>query len=223
MEFPPYLDKINDMINHAHKNIVCGTECKRKKKAYELKKIYNNAKNNNESAPEELEQAKKNYFVYTKGKDFYQSLKDKEYDDKRDSLISSYLKERTDKTLELNAIIDNYNIFDYYNKNVDDYLEDQINEYDELKSGKENTIGKSLTNDRRTYYSGLSNKNILKINNVIKILYIALLVLYSILILFYRRLMINYNYIIIPILLIAYILINNILHVSSKSYQLLPR
>ena len=165
-----------------------------------------------------LEQAKKNYFVYTKGQDFYQNLKDKEYDDKRDSLISTYLKERMNKTAELDAIIDNYNISDYYNKNVDNYLEDQIDEYDELKTEKENTIGKSLTNDRRTYYSGLSNKNILKINNVIKILFIVLLVAYSILILFYRRLMINYNYIIIPVLLIAYILINNILHVSSKSY-----
>lgn len=218
MEFPPYLDKINDMINHAHKNVVCGTECKRKKKANELKKIYNNAKNNNESAPEELEQAKKNYFVYTKGKDFYQNSKDKQYDDKRDSLVSSYLKERMDKTAELDTIINNYNISDYYNKNVDVYLEDQIDEYDELKSEKENTIGKSLTNDRRTYYSGLSNKNILKMNNVIKILFIVLLVVYSILILFYRRLMDNYNYIIIPVLLVAYLLINKMLHVSSKFY-----
>ena len=88
----------------------------------------------------------------------------------------------------------------------------------ESKVEKENTIGKSLTNDRRTYYSGLSNKNILKMNNIIKILFIVLVVVYSILILFYRRLMDNYNYIIIPVLLVAYLLINKMLHVSSKFY-----
>ena len=32
MELSLYLDKINDMMTHAHKNVVCGTECKRKKR-----------------------------------------------------------------------------------------------------------------------------------------------------------------------------------------------
>ena len=218
MELSLYLDKINDMMTHAHKNVVCGTECKRKKKENELKKIYNDAKSNNDSAPEELEQAKKNYYIYTKGKDFYQNLLDKELDEKRDNLLSTHLKKRKDKTDEIETIIENYNISDYYNKNVDDYLEEQINEYDELKSEKENTIGKSLTNDRRTHYSELSNKNILIINNVVKIIFILLLVCYTILVLFYRRFMKHFNYIVVPSLLIVYIIINNILHISSKFY-----
>ena len=205
MDFMQYLDKVNDMVAHAHKNIVCGTECKKSKKKAELKKIYNNAINNNKMAPEELETAKKNYFEYSKGKDFYQNMMEKEYDEKRIKFINQYLNKRLEKTTEIETLIENYKVSNYYNNNVNQYLEDQINQYDELKREKSNTIGKSLTNNRLTHYSNISNKNIIGITNIIKKIYIILIIAYALLVIFYGRFFVHFNYIIIISLIGVYV------------------
>ena len=124
---------------------------------------------------------------------------------KRIKFINQYLNKRLEKTTEIETLMENYKVSNYYNNNVNQYLEDQINDYDELKREKSNTIGKSLTNDRRTHYSDISNKNIIGITNTIKTIYIILIIAYALLVIFYGRFFVHFNYIIIILLLGVYV------------------
>ena len=71
--------KLNDMINKVNSQFTCDAECLDAREKQKLYKKYNSAKDNLNTAPEQLDTAEKNYYVYAYGETAYDKHKFKKY------------------------------------------------------------------------------------------------------------------------------------------------
>lgn len=77
---------LNELIKKSNEQTACGPDCQKQKKIRDLKTKYESAKKNITKGPENLAEARKNYFVYAFGdkynNDFNEKLYTKEANDK---------------------------------------------------------------------------------------------------------------------------------------------
>jgi hypothetical protein len=57
-------EKINELLEQSSQAIMCGPECQKAKVSEDLKQKYLDAETNMQTAPMQLDQSKKNYYVY---------------------------------------------------------------------------------------------------------------------------------------------------------------
>jgi hypothetical protein len=91
-------DQINSLLEKAAESIVCGPACQRQKKEEELNKRYLDAKTNIESAPYNLEKAKKNYLVFKNGESYYENVLEEDLI-KKSQIISMNIAEKFDNKI----------------------------------------------------------------------------------------------------------------------------
>ena len=70
--------KINDLLEKTSQSMLCGPTCQKEKVTSQLKQKYLDAETNMLTAPIELEQSKKNYFVFKEGRTYYNNMKEDE-------------------------------------------------------------------------------------------------------------------------------------------------
>ena len=71
-------DQINQLIKQANASIGCGPICQQQKNIANLQQIYLDAQENILTAPDKLKNAEKNYYVASKGQEFYHNFMKKE-------------------------------------------------------------------------------------------------------------------------------------------------
>ena len=71
-------EKINELLNLSTEALMCGPDCQKQKISDELKQKYLDAENNMETAPIKLEETKKNYYIYTEGRPYYDNMREEE-------------------------------------------------------------------------------------------------------------------------------------------------
>jgi hypothetical protein len=152
--------KINDLLEKSSQVIACGPECQKNKISDELKQKYLDAQTNIQTAPINLEKTKRNYYTYTKGKSYYDSIQENELT-KNAEKIASELTTKFNDELEIAHTMNSYlqtalinsghssELLSQY-KNQNYLLEQQLSE----------THGDILTNDRKTYYETDALKNL---------------------------------------------------------------
>lgn len=67
-------EKINNLLEMATEYIQCGPDCQANKKEQDLQQKYLDSQTNLKMAPVRLERNRKNYYVYTKGQDYYDDM-----------------------------------------------------------------------------------------------------------------------------------------------------
>jgi len=67
-------EKINQLLDFSSENLLCGPDCQKNKTTTELKQKYLDAQTNLQIAPINLENTKKNYYVYSEGLPFYNNM-----------------------------------------------------------------------------------------------------------------------------------------------------
>jgi hypothetical protein len=113
-------DTISDNIQNVISNlpqIICspGTLCHNNKIKNDLKQKYYHAKDINEHAPENLRQAKKNYYVFLEGKHGWTAMEHKKYHKKAIAEKQIIENIHRDKIKQLQSNIKLYsNTLDYY-------------------------------------------------------------------------------------------------------------
>lgn len=144
--------KINDLLNQSTEVLMCGPECQKKKISEELKQKYLDAETNMKMAPSKLEETKKNYYVYTEGRTYYDNMRE-------DELKQTATKVAELLTTNFNEELTNANTMNAYLNTAlinSNYTSDLLDEYTEknkaIKKDLEDNHGSILTNDRKTYY-----------------------------------------------------------------------
>ena len=144
--------KINELLEKSAEAISCGPTCQKLKITEELKQKYLDAETNMQTAPIKLEQTKKNYYIYTEGRTYYDNMRDEELSSKADK-ISQLLSEN------FNNEVSNANTMNTYlntalinSQNTTDLLNVYLEKNQELKLQLRDRHGDILTNDRKTYY-----------------------------------------------------------------------
>jgi hypothetical protein len=145
-------EKLNSLLEQSLTAISCGPVCQKIKVGKELEQKYLDAQTNLKTAPIQLETTKKNYYVFTKGKPFYDNMLEEELK-KKAEIMGKVLVENFNEEI-VNAKTMNA----YYNTDVNnsDYTKELYAVYLEknkiLQDGIKNHHADVLTNDRKTYY-----------------------------------------------------------------------
>ncbi len=145
-------DKINELLEKSSQAIMCGPTCQKIKVTEDLKQKYLDAETNMQTAPIKLEQSKKNYYIYTEGRPYYDNMKEEELKTKANT-ISQMIEEN------FNNEVSNANTMNTYlntalinSENTKELLKEYLEKNQILKLKLRDRHGDILTNDRKTYY-----------------------------------------------------------------------
>lgn len=145
-------NKINDLLEKSAQAIACGPSCQKQKVADTLKQKYEDAKVNVKNAPALLDQAEKQYYLYTEGSAAYGQMKE-----------SSLIDEANAIAVETTELFNNLvnaatNLNSTYNTSLvnSQHTIELLNNYEQENSNLKKKLGNKysdvLTNDRKTYY-----------------------------------------------------------------------
>lgn len=113
----PINDETNNLIQNATtmlkspelQNVYnCDEECQRNKRTKSLFQDLENAKANKRDAPNELNEAERNYYTFTKGGAWFQNFKEDEEKEKANQLIRYLRKDFDEDIHKTNLLLDNY-------------------------------------------------------------------------------------------------------------------
>ena len=145
-------DKINQLLELSSQELICGPDCQQKKISTELKQKYLDAQTNLQTAPINLENTKKNFYIYSEGGAFYDNMREEELQQKADK-ISTLVSENFNSELSdanvMNLYLNTALINSKYTKEL---LENYLEKNQKLKLQLKERYGDILTNDRKTYY-----------------------------------------------------------------------
>ena len=144
--------QINALLAQSKESLMCGPACQAQKNISGLEQTYVNAENNVKTAPEQLDEAKKNYYLALKGQSEYNKMVLDDATKDADKLIKS-LQEKFDESVintERQINVNDSLATNYHHMN-DLYLQ-----YSRENEKMDRTLKKVrddiVTNDRKTYY-----------------------------------------------------------------------
>lgn len=150
------LSKISGFVDNVNNDSVlrCDSECQKNRRSTELYEKYADARENAETAPEEVENTERDYYIYSKGDYAYNKMKEREYSKKGKKLASLLKSDFNENYKEIGLLLNNVNQQNTYNKHIDDLVNTYSNENTELNKNIQNTESKTnVANRKTTYYS----------------------------------------------------------------------
>ena len=146
------MDKINNLLDQSTQSILCGPTCQKEKTTNNLKQKYLDAQTNLQTAPIQLENAKKIYYEYSYGDPYYENILEDDLQKKAET-IASLLSENFNDEISTSLTMNSYYSSELmsYDKIVELY-EKYIEENEKLVLLLRESQGDILTNDRKTYY-----------------------------------------------------------------------
>ena len=153
------LDKLNKLADSVAENVTCGPECQLGKTGEELRTKYLNAKTNVATAPGQLDDAAKKYYLFVGGEQGYSDYMDKELGQRAKKITDAYtermnalIKDVEIKTAAYEGIYKNVaNIYELHDK----YRLENV----DLELSVSDKTSDAITNDRKAYYEdqGIDN------------------------------------------------------------------
>lgn len=220
--------QINDLLNKTSEALMCGPDCQKEKTKEELKQKYLNAQTNLQTAPLQVEESKKNYYVYANGEAYYDTQQEKELTKKAEEIckqLSNVFNTELKNAETLNAYLNNALMNSQHTEDLlNSYREKNI----ELKQEMEKEHSTILTNDRKTYYENSASDWLLKWNTVYWRLYFLWVIIYVLALFLTPSSLTWVRRILLLIVFIVYpFVINHIVNWFSNSgkslWDLLPR
>lgn len=144
--------KINELLEKSSQSILCGPTCQKIKVTEELKQKYLDAETNIQTAPIKLEQSKKNYYIYSEGRPYYENMMEEELNEKAKKISELLVENFNDEVTNANTINTYLNIALINSENTKELLKQYLDENKLLKLKLRESHGDILTNDRKTYY-----------------------------------------------------------------------
>ena len=145
-------DNINELLEKSSEAIMCGPDCQKIKVSEELKQKYLDAETNLQTAPIKLDESKKNYYVYTEGRPYYDNMKEQELQKKATSIAKALEDNFTNEVSNATTMNNYLNTAIINSKNTTDLLKEYLNKNQLFKIKLRERRGDILTNDRKTYY-----------------------------------------------------------------------
>jgi len=218
---------INSLIELSSNTLLCGPDCQKAKTAKELEQKYYTAQAEIKTAPVNLENAEKNYYVFTEGENVYNERLEKKLKQEAEKL-GNLIIENFNKEIEQAKILNLYLNSDIINSSntmelYKDYLEKNKKTEKKIKFSQ----GDILTNDRKTYYETQEKDNLKGWYNIFLAVYYLLAIGYFTTIFSNPALGNLFKIITFILLLIIPFIINPItifiLTVLKKVFDLLPK
>lgn len=145
-------NQLNALIEQSAEAISCGPDCQKLKSDQDLEQKYLDAQTNMQTAPIQLQEARKNFYVFTEGEGAYNSLIEEELKLKA-TKIGELIKEKFLEEITSATTLNFYYNSDIINsKNSIELYNTYFNKNKETELNIRNSNGDALTNDRKSYY-----------------------------------------------------------------------
>lgn len=145
-------DKINELLEQATSSLLCGPTCQKTKITEELRQKYLSAKTNVMTAPIELEQSRKNFYVFSKGDTYYENMLEQELNEKAEQisiLLGNNFRDEIKNAMTMNQYLNSALVSSSYSEGL---LDEYIKKNADLSLKLRDNQGDILTNNRKTYY-----------------------------------------------------------------------
>jgi len=171
-------DNINDLLSQLNEKLSCDSDCQKKRTTDELKRKWTTLEKNAKNSTNNIEEAKKNYFLYVGGESGYKKQKKSEYV----QLTADYENKENEEHNKLTGYIDD-NLNTYISNNelntrLTELLNLKKNENKELENKIDEYSKIAFTSERKVIYEGHDMKRIMIYNKICVFLYYAFFVLY---------------------------------------------
>lgn len=171
-------NKLNGLISMAKDRLLCNSECQKNRESASLKKIWENSKTNLKTAPEQVEIAEKNYYIFDKGVAQYKDLIFDRYSKTAEEMKQSSIKKHKILLDELNTLIASYDAGTIYSKRMHELLKVRREENKKLKNSIDDFIGTTQTDARKVDYENIESTWISTVRKGLKYIYYSLFVIY---------------------------------------------
>jgi hypothetical protein len=145
-------EKINELLDLTSEKLLCGPDCQKNKTTEELKQKFLDAQTNLQTAPINLENTKKNYYVYSEGLPFYNNMLEEELEQKADTIATLVSENFNSEVSDANVMNNYLNTALINSKYTKELLQNYLEKNKILKLQLKESYGDILTNDRKTYY-----------------------------------------------------------------------
>jgi hypothetical protein len=175
------LDKVNALIQQASDTIACDANCQKDKKTGDLKQIFLDAQSNVQNAPLKLNEAAKNYYVFSSGESGYNEYLDKDLSAKANKITTDIENNFNANVMQVTKSINMLDGISLNRQNIIDLLQTFEDENDKLNEQIENTENKTLTNDRKMYYEEEGISGLTFYYNVMMFFYVSIIIVFCVL------------------------------------------
>lgn len=175
------LDKVNALIQQASDTIACDANCQKDKKSGDLKQIFLDAQSNVQNAPNKLNEAAKNYYVFTSGESGYNEYLDKDLSAKANKITTDIENNFYGNVSQVTKSINMLDGLSLNRQNIIDLLQTFEDENDKLSDEVEKTENKTLTNDRKMYYEEEGISGLTFYYNVMMFFYVSIVIVFCVL------------------------------------------
>ena len=146
-------ETINNLIEKASEmTTICGPSCQKAKVSQELQQKYLDAQTNMQLAPTNLETAKKNYYVFSKGRTEYDNINEEELQNKATQISGTIEQTFNDGVTNANTMNTLLNTALINSQHTIRLFEDLSEKNKVLELKVKETRGDIITNSRKTYY-----------------------------------------------------------------------
>ena len=188
-EYKNMMNKITDFVNMANTGdlLTCGPECQENKAEQSAYDNYVIQKTNLVNAPKQFETAEKEYIVATKGRDYFNKLKIKEYSEDADNLVNKFNNKISNLTKLIESRIANSSTLDQSIENTGELTNDYITKVANLKEKISDAKSDANIAKRKTYYDNQSSGWWCSLNYYLKVVFWIMFVIYMLIAVIYKQ------------------------------------
>jgi hypothetical protein len=197
-------ETINNLLEQASNATLCGPTCQKIRVSQELKQKYLDAETNMQTAPINLEQSRKNYYVFTEGQTEYENMNEKELVTKATTISELIEQNFNNEVTNANTMNILLNTALTNSEHTIKLFEDYLEKNKTLKLKIKEKHGDILTNDRKTYYETEALDNLKSWYKYFLIMYFILIIMLCLSLVFASHNLTIMKCIIISVLTIFY-------------------
>ena len=145
-------EKLTALLEQSSAALSCGPTCQKIKTTEDLKQKYLNAQTNMKTAPIQLENSKKNYYVFTEGEPYYDDMLETELKKKAELITKTLADNFNDEYLNAKTMNSYYSTELDNSTNSHELYKIYLVKNREIQKSIKGHHGDVLTNDRKTYY-----------------------------------------------------------------------
>lgn len=145
-------NKLNGLVSMITDKLICDSACQKERNENTLKQKWDLAQNNLKNAPEEVNQAEKNYYTVTKGQKAYTDMIYERNVKIAQQFKKGTIAEHENNLNELKILLKTYNSDKNYDNRLTELLKIRKEEEKDLKSEIDKYISKVQTSGRKVVY-----------------------------------------------------------------------
>lgn len=181
-EHEAMLQSVGSMMDEAKKSdlLTCDSECQRERREQVLYDEYIRAQQVEETAPELLEQAERNYYEFSKGSEEYNKIREKHYEKEANTHIAKLRSQYEQKIKETSQLYNHYKTQQSYLNTTNNTKKMYREKIKETKGRIDDLNNKRNIHNRLDYYVNQKSDVAELISYVMTIIYYVLVVAFGV-------------------------------------------